>query len=104
MRTKIETISCDFCGYGGPYTRPQDFVRIDDVDLCYWCSRSDEPTWMETGRHLVTFSVMGWWCSCGGIMPGAIDIARPLGYRAARIIAAVPSVRMATAHVHMESL
>jgi hypothetical protein len=102
MRQQIETISCDFCGYGGAYTRPQDFQRFDGVDLCSWCARSDVPVWMETGRHLVTFTDLGWWCSCGGTMPTATDIGLRLGYGVARVLRAVPSIRLATAHVHME--
>ena len=39
MRAKIESIHCDFCGYGGAYTRPSDFRSFGDVDLCYWCAQ-----------------------------------------------------------------
>jgi hypothetical protein len=57
---------------------------------------------MECGRHLVTFTDLGWWCSCGGVMPASWEIGTRLGYGVTRVLRAVPSIRMATAHVHME--
>lgn len=67
MQSKTVTITCDFCGYGGAYTRSEDFTKHNGFDLCRWCADTTKRAWTETGGHRVTFSQAGndWICSCG---------------------------------------
>jgi hypothetical protein len=73
-RVMVEQVCCDFCGYGGPLTRPADFrhYAAEGVDLCPWCAASGSAVaWTECGGHRVTFPAEGgqdWWCSCGATL------------------------------------
>lgn len=73
----VERTRCDFCGCGGAWTRPGDFIRYraQGVDLCKWCATSAKNVrWTECGGHRVTFSARGrgagwdWSCSCGATL------------------------------------
>lgn len=66
MRQKIETVSCDLCGYGGPLTRPEDFTHYaNGVDLCHWCAAPGGNGVTECGQHRATITADGWTCDCG---------------------------------------
>lgn len=94
-RERVEQISCDLCGYGGPYTRPQDFVRRGPIDLCRWCARGDVPEWIESGGCRVTFEGLLWTCSCG--------VVSPLPWLAipAEVRIHVPEPTLALAYMHL---
>lgn len=90
MRTKVEQVSCDFCGYGGVWSRAEDFTRTGTVDLCRWCAGA--PTGqgvMSSGRHEVTITADSWECTCGDryarpflVPPRVLDALRPSSVRA----------------------
>lgn len=95
MRTKVEQTSCDFCGYGGTWSRPEDFTAVGDVDLCRWCAGSSSALGvMECGHHLVTIEPHTWSCTCGEVF--RYPILAP-----ARVLAALPSIIGATATMHV---
>lgn len=94
-RPQVTEVRCDLCNYGGPWTRPEDFQHVGDVDLCRWCSDATPKTRLECGRHVVTFEADTWSCSCG------LQYRRP--FVAPRIAAAVPSMLNATANAHVET-
>lgn len=91
------TYSCDFCDYGGPYSRPEDFRHFGDVDLCMWCCEAGTPLGgiLECGTHQLEFTAEGWTCNCGE------SFRRPLFTRPA-VVAALPSVVRATANLHVQ--
>lgn len=95
-RTQVTEVRCDLCNYGGPYTRPEDFQRFGDVDLCKWCADDQPKTRLECGRHVVTFTADSWSCSCGEVY------RRPLFFLS-RVAAVVPNLLNATANAHVES-
>lgn len=98
MRTTVVETSCDFCGHGGPFTRPEDFKHFDSgVDLCHWCARTGGPGVMECGPHRIEITADTWTCSCGEAY------SRPL-FISPRVMDAVPDVVHATARIHSESL
>lgn len=95
MRTRVEQVSCDFCGYGSPWTRPEDFIAVGDVDLCRWCaSATSAVRVIECGGHRVTIEADTWRCTCGAryVFPFSVNPA---------VLAALPSVIGATASVHV---
>lgn len=96
VRQIAATVRCDLCGRGGPLTRPEDFRRVQGVDLCVWClSPAVEPGGvLSSGSHDVTFGHDGWTCSCGASYSGP-----PAGVPA-HVLAAVPSLPAATATAH----
>lgn len=111
MRTQTVTITCDFCGYGGQWTRPEDFTHVaaESIDLCRWCSRPSTPpsgSVLECGRHLVTFTDTGWWCSCGQsfVDTGDVSVKGWPYFVPSRLRRAVPSISFATANVHTQGL
>jgi len=93
--TKVNVTTCDLCGYGGAWTRPEDFHAFGDVDLCRWCADDRPVTRMECGGHVVTFSAESWECSCGE------RYVRPF-FLPAKVRAAVPNMLNATASIHVE--
>lgn len=103
MRLQTIQLHCDMCGYGGPYSEPEDFVAIGDVDLCRWCALPAPRLWVETGGHRVTFDGESWLCSCGGSHEETLIRLRyakePV---TARVMNSVPRLANATAHVHLE--
>ena len=95
MRTKVERISCDFCGYGGPWSMPEDFITVGDVDLCRWCATAPSSTGiLECGPHRITIEASTWRCSCG-------EVYRYPFLTSARVLAALPSIIGATASAHV---
>lgn len=102
MRTPVVAIECDLCQYGGGFTQPEDFQTFGSVDLCKWCADATSKAWTETGGHRVTFNgTEGWSCDCG--MDSTQWPIRSLTILTApRIVAAVPSLDNATAHLHLE--
>jgi len=97
--TKVDVTSCDLCGYGGAYTRPQDFHRILDVDLCHWCAAPGPVragATLSSGRHVVTFTEDSWSCSCGQVY------RRPI-FLMPNVRDAVPNIVLATANNHVQS-
>lgn len=101
-RQVVEAVRCDFCGYGGEYTRPEDFHPVGDVDLCRWCANGKASRWVESGGHRVTFREGGGWdCDCGM----STDQWRVQSVRiltAPRVLAALPSFDNASATQHLE--
>ena len=89
------TFHCDLCGYGGAYTRADDFRHFGDVDLCIWCARPTFPEWIESGGHRCTFTPDGthWTCNCG-TSHGTVFAPK-------RVLAAVPHLPTATANAHI---
>ncbi len=96
MRTKVEQVSCDFCGLGGAWLRAEDFTTVGDVDLCRWCASATSAVGvMECGHHLVTIEANTWSCTCG-------EVYRYPIFTPAHVLAALPSIigASATAHVN----
>jgi hypothetical protein len=81
------------CGYGGAWTRPDDFTSIDGVDLCKWCADPTVKQWLQCGHHTVVFATDSWSCTCGA------EFRRPL--LPSWVLAAVPSMLNATANAHV---
>lgn len=102
MRTQVTQTSCDFCGYGGPYTRPEDFHQVGNVDLCRWCANGRALASLGSGGHEVTFREGGGWdCSCGmNTDRWPVQSLRIL--TAPNVLAALPSFDNATATQHVE--
>lgn len=97
MQEQVTTTSCDFCGYGGWLTRPEDFTHFaGGIDLCRECADKGTWTWAESGGHLVTLTddKTSWSCSCGE------TFHRPLFTRP-EVVAILPSVVRATANLHI---
>jgi hypothetical protein len=95
VRTKVEQTTCDFCGYGGWLSRPEDFTTTGDVDLCRWCAGAPTAQGvMACGEHEVTIGADTWTCTCGEVY------VRPI-FTPFRVLAALPSVVGATASVHV---
>ena len=97
--TTVNVTTCDLCGYGGAWTRPEDFRRLLDVDLCHWCAMPGPVVpggTLSSGRHVVTFTEDSWSCSCGQVY------RRPL-FLMPNVRAAVPSMVIATANNHVQS-
>ena len=96
-RRQLVTVTCDFCGWGGALTRPQDFTQHGSAayDLCKWCADPEPHRAAETGGHCVTFTETGWTCSCG------VSWRRPMFPFG--VEAAVPHLPNATAHRHLDN-
>lgn len=96
-----KTYTCDFCGYGGPYSRAEGFTHhADGVDLCRWCSdpKQVDGGHLECGRHVVTFADGAWACSCGErFNKVVIELLTPK-----RVLAALPNIVLAAAYIHSE--
>ena len=102
MRTQIPIVTCDFCRHGGPLSRPEDFTRFGDVDLCKWCSDAAPLRAMESGGHRVTFREGGGWeCSCG-FNTARRAVQALLILTPARVREALPNVDRATAILHTD--
>lgn len=97
MRSTVVEVKCDFCGYGGPWSRPEDFQSIEGVDLCRWCSQGPRVGVLECGPHRIELSEQTWSCSCGE------QYSPPL-FVSPTVLAALPSVVQATAYIHSESV
>lgn len=97
MRTTVVEIKCDFCGYGGPLGRPDDFQERGGVDLCRWCATPARPGVLECGPHRIEVTEESWSCSCGD------NYRRPF-LVSPRVLAALPSIVQATAYIHSESV
>ena len=111
MRQTIQTTSCDFCGYGGPYSRPEDFSRHgtpgEEIDLCRWCATPAFRPGARTmcGPHDVTIGEKSWTCVCGASFRDTGDIAVqgwPF-FVPSRIRRSVPDLTTATAIHHAQS-
>lgn len=98
-RVKVEQLTCDLCGYGGPFSRPEDFRSFGDVDLCRWCSEGAVPAGsvMQCGKHLLTFGAFTWTCSCGEQYRWPWSVP-------GRVLNAVPSIVRATANSHVQEM
>lgn len=96
-RAKVETVTCDLCGYGGEWSRPEDFRSFGDIDLCRWCSQGPLRAGgeMRCGRHALTVGVDTWLCSCGA------QYRRPT-WVSGRVLNVVPSIVSATAIGHVQ--
>lgn len=96
-REHVVTTRCDLCGYGGPWSNPEDFRSFGTVDLCRWCcAPACRPGGtIECGRHLVTFGEETWSCSCG-------EQYRWPRFLPGRVLNAVPSIVTATAESHAQ--
>lgn len=93
-----ERIRCDLCNYGGEWTHPSDFVKIDRVDLCHWCAEAEPIDSVECGGHTVTFNDAHnhWTCSCGA------RYIRPF-FVGSRVRVAVPNMPRAAANFHVQN-
>lgn len=102
MKTEITETHCDFCNYGGAYTRPEDFRTIDGIDLCRWCANGGQYRAVSSGGHTVTFREGGGWdCDCGlNTDQWRVQSVRIL--TPPRVLAALPSFDNATATQHVE--
>lgn len=66
MRTVVAATCCDLCGYGGAYSRAEDFVSNGGFDFCRWCANQPATGRLESGGHSVTLPGDGSWsCTCG---------------------------------------
>ena len=90
---------CDLCGYGsGAYDDCRGVAPVGDAyDLCVWC-RTPATAWIESGKHLVTFTEdrSSWTCSCGGSYAAERPTGLPQG-----LLAVVPSLPTAAAQAHI---
>lgn len=92
------TYTCDFCGYGGPFSRAEGFTHHPGgIDLCRWCSDPKQIRSMECGRHAITFADDAWSCTCGEAYSPFVEVVTPT-----RVRNALPNIVLATAYVHSE--
>jgi hypothetical protein len=96
-RVKVEQLTCDLCGYGGPFSRLEDFWSLGDVDLCRWCSEGPARAGSTTacGKHELTFGEDTWTCSCGEHYRWPWTVS-------GRVLNVVPSIVRATANGHVQ--
>ena len=102
--TKVDVLTCDLCGYGGEYTRPEDFRKVGGFDFCVWCAADRPAESMSCGGHTVTFVGNGsaWVCTCGNTYGGIVTTLRLRGVSLA-VMDAVPNLSRATATAHIQS-
>lgn len=94
-RVQVVQVTCDYCGYGGALSRPDDFVQHGGFDFCRWCADTTSKRSLGTGDHEIAFDGPdAWLCSCGQSWHRPLV---PFG-----IERAVPELANATAHVHLE--
>ena len=107
---RIET-RCDFCGYGGAYTEPQDFTRAglpgEEVDLCRRCATPAYESGSVTAclHHEVTIGEKSWSCICGETFTdsGSVAVKGWPFFVPSRIRRAVPDLTTATAIHHAQT-
>ena len=100
-RATVDQTWCDLCGYGGAWTRPEDFHAFGEVDLCRWCADDRPVTRMSCGSHDVTFLGDSWVCSCGGTYGGTVARMRLRGV-SLDTMSAAPNLGRATASAHIQ--
>jgi hypothetical protein len=104
--TKVTLTSCDLCGYGGSYTRPEDFRQVTTlagvVDLCLWCCATGTEGYLSSGRHVVTLEGGSWQCSCGEVY-GSVVLRLRMSGVLPHVLDVPPSLARATANMHVQS-
>ena len=100
----MDVTTCDLCGYGGAYSRPEDFTKRGGFDFCLWCAGDKAETQMSCGRHTATFIADGaaWACTCGSTYGGVVAMLRLRGVPLV-VMDAVPNLARATALAHVQS-
>ena len=102
MRTQTITTTCDLCGYGGAYTRPEDFTQRDGFDFCRWCM-SGPIRETSCGGHTVTVEGEGArQCTCG-VVYGAVVLRLRMHGVTLGAMDAVPNLAAATAAIHVQT-
>jgi hypothetical protein len=108
---QVTETRCDFCGYGGPYSLPRDFVRAGDpgeqIDLCVWCSTPRYEPGARTAclQHEAIVIEGGWNCSCGAKFrdTGSVAVEGWPYFVPSRIRRAVPDLATATVIHHVQN-
>jgi hypothetical protein len=101
MRTPTITTTCDLCGYGGMFSRPDDFTTRSGFDFCRWCM-SGPVRETSCGGHTVTVADGSWSCDCGMTMAMLkLTLFRYGASHAA--MGAVPHLDAATAAIHVQT-
>ena len=102
-RATVVQTRCDLCGYGGPYTEPQDFVQRSGFDFCLWCATDFTSGTLSSGGHEITLDGGSWQCSCGKTYGLVVSMLRLHGVALAVMDAVPGTLAGATANMHVNT-
>lgn len=96
--------TCDLCGYGGPFSRPEDFVQHGSHDFCRWCTPDWSTGTVSCGGHEVVVPGDGsWQCSCGKTYGAVVLQLRLHGVSLAAMDSLPGPLDAATASLHVNT-
>jgi hypothetical protein len=99
----VQAVRCDLCGYGGAFSRPEDFTCRGGFDFCRWCCFEGTHGTLSSGGHAVELDGGSWQCSCGTTYGFVVSMLRLHGVGLAVMDAVPGTLAGATASLHVNT-